>query len=452
VKDAEVESERPMFHAAYDPTFEETIREISHPLQTLASLDPLMDRIGDARVVLLGEATHGTSEYYLWRMRLTQRLIQEKAFSFMAVEGDWPDCYRVNRYATGRAGAGENAREVLNAFERWPTWMWANWEVAALVEWLRRHNESKSEDERIGFYGLDVYSLWESLAEVTHFLEENHPDAVSAAYRAFDCFQPYDSDVQAYARASRFVPASCEKDVLDLLLETQRHAHEIRYDGDMEAAFNAEQNARVAVGAENYYRTMIHGGPESWNIRDRHMTDTLDRLLRHHGPGSKAIVWEHNTHIGDARATPMAEYGMVNVGQLVRERYDRDDVMLVGFGAHRGTVIAGRSWGAPMKKMPVEEARSDSWEGVLHAAIGEDSLLIFAESEDANEIFTDIRGHRAIGVVYDPYIDRSGSFVPTALSERYDAFIYLEETHALHPMHIRPEVALEPPETYPWGV
>jgi erythromycin esterase-like protein len=441
-----------MVNAAHIPTHEGVIKRVAHPLHTQASLDPLLDRIGDARIVLLGEATHGTSEYYLWRARLTQRLIEEKGFSFVAVEGDWPDCYRINRYVKGQPDAGQSALSALHAFERWPTWMWANWEVAALVEWMRRHNDSRPAGQRAGFYGLDVYSLWDSLAEVTRFLEQNHPDAVAAAYRAFDCFQPYDSDVQAYARASQLVPLSCEKEVIDLLMETQRRAHQTRYDGDAEAAFNAEQNARVAVGAEHYYRTMVEGGPESWNIRDRHMTDTLDHLLAYHGPDSRAIVWEHNTHIGDARATPMSDYGMVNVGQLVRERHAADDVVLVGFGSYRGTVIAGRAWGAPMKRLTVDEARPESWEGILHETIGEDSLLIFAESPDASEVFSEVRGHRAIGVVYDPYIDRSGSYVPTSLSGRYDAFVYLEETRALHPLHIEEHAALEPPETYPWGV
>lgn len=451
--DAEDESERPMFHAAYNPTFEEAVKQTAHPLHTQASLDPLLDRIGDARIVLLGESTHGTSEYYLWRARITQRLIEEKGFSFVAVEGDWPDCYCVNRYVKGLPDAGQSAHSVLRTFARWPTWMWANWEAAALVEWLRRRNDARVPEQRTGFYGLDVYSLWDSLAEVTRFLEQHHPDAVAAAYRAFDCFQPYDADVQAYARASQLVPLSCERDVVDLLIETQRRAHETRYYGDPEAAFNAEQNARVAVGAEGYYRTMVEGGPESWNIRDRHMTDTLERLLQHHGAGSKAIVWEHNTHIGDAHATPMSDYGMVNVGQLIRERHDRDNVVLVGFGSHRGTVMAGRSWGAPMKRLTVYEASPESWEGVLHTRLGDDSLLIFDSTGEARETFAEVRGHRAIGVVYDPYIDRSGSYVPTALSERYDAFIYLEETHALHPIRIEPEeAALEPPETYPWGV
>lgn len=406
-----------------------------------------MERIGGAHFVLLGEATHGTSEYYLWRTRLSQRLIQEKGFSFIAVEGDWPDCYRVNRYIKGYAEAGKSAHQVLNAFERWPTWMWANWEVVALVEWLRQYNAALPQNQPIGFYGLDVYSLWESLTEVTQYLEQNAPDALQAAYSAYACFQPYGEDAQAYAYATRLVPTSCENEVIDLLRKTQHKAQQTHYDGDAESAFNAEQNARVAVGAERYYRTMIQGDAESWNIRDTHMVDTLRHLVQYHGESVKAIVWEHNTHIGDATATPMAAAGMVNVGQLVRERFSRDDTVLVGFGSYRGSVIAGRSWGAPMESMPVPEARPDSWEGVLHQSLGEDSLLIF----DDSNAFAEVRGHRAIGVVYDPYDRRGGSFVPTSLSRRYDAFIYLEKAQALHPLHLEPRTD-QPPETYPWGV
>lgn len=439
-----------MVEAAYTPTIDQVIHRIAHPLQNQAHLDLLMESIGDARFVLLGEATHGTSEYYRWRAQLSQRLIVEKGFSFIAVEGDWPDCYRVNRYIKNYKDAGESAKEVLGAFERWPTWMWANWEVVALVEWLRRHNANAPEYQKVGFYGLDVYSLWESLSEVTHYLEQNAPDALQAAYRAYGCFEPYEEDVHAYAYATRFVPTSCEDEVIDLLRETRRKSHLPHYDGDGEAMFNAEQNARVAVGAERYYRTMIRGDAESWNVRDQHMVDTLERLANHYGETTKAIVWEHNTHIGDARATPMAASGMMNVGQLVRERRNDDGVVLVGFGAHRGSVIAGRSWGAPMERMPVPEAYAESWEGVLHQTRGEDTLLVFSEDEQANEWFEQVRGHRAIGVVYDPHEGRRGGFVPTSLSRRYDSFIYLEETEALHPLHI--EAGHEVPETYPWGV
>jgi erythromycin esterase len=429
----------------------EVVQQIAHPLQTEANLDPIMERIGNARFVLLGEATHGTSEYYLWRARLSQRLIQEKGFTFIAVEGDWPDCYQVNRYIKAYENAGASAHSVLKAFKRWPTWMWANWEVVALVEWLHRYNAHVSESQKAGFYGLDVYSLWESLAEVTQYLQQNAPESLQAAYRAYGCFQPYQEDVQAYAYATRLVPTSCENEVLDLLLETQHKSNTIHFAADGEASFNAKQNAHVAVGAEQYYRTMIRGDAESWNIRDHHMVDTLDRLVNHYGDTTKAIIWEHNTHIGDARATPMSRAGMVNVGQLVRDRYGADGVVLVGSGSYRGSVIAGRSWGATMEKMPVAEASTGSWEFLLHETCGEDRLLVFSESKQASELFEEIRGHRAIGVVYDPYLDRRGSFVPTSLSRRYDAFLYLEETQALHPLHLEPQT-LEPPETYPWGV
>jgi erythromycin esterase len=427
------------------------VYDVAHPLYTAADLNALMERIGDARFVLLGEASHGTSEYYRWRTYLSQRLIEEKGFSFIAVEGDWPDCYQVNRYVKGYADAGSDAREVLHAFERWPTWMWANWEVVALAEWLHNYNHYLPQERKVGFYGLDVYSLWESLQEVTHYLEKVDGEAVQAARDAYLCFDPYHHDVQAYVWATRMVPVSCEDDVVKLLVETQRKASEA-YPDDGEEAFNAEQNARVAVGAERYYRTMIKAGPDSWNVRDYHMADTLQRLMGHHGPNAKAIVWEHNTHIGDARATDMAGAGMVNVGQLVREQRGTDGVVLVGFGSHRGTVIAGREWGAPMERMQVPYAREDSWEDLLHQTIGSDSLMILTNGNAANELFRRPRGHRAIGVVYDPAMERLGNYVPTSLSRRYDAFIYFDETMALHPLHIEAEAALEPPDTYPWKV
>ncbi len=427
----------------------DTIQQVARPLTSPADLDPLLDRIGEARYVLLGEASHGTSDYYVWRMSLSKRLIVEKGFSFIAVEGDWPDCYRVNRYVKGYDDAGESAYAVLHAFERWPTWMWANWEVVALAEWLRDYNEGVPLEGQVGFYGLDVYSLWESLREVTTYLEDVDPEAVEAARRAFVCFQPYDRDVQAYAWATRLVPVSCEDDVVNLLLEIQRKRGQ--YPGDGEAAFNAEQNARVAVGAERYYRAMVQGGPESWNVRDRHMTDTLERLMSYHGPEAKAIVWEHNTHIGDARATDMAGAGMVNVGQLVRER--GDGVVLVGFGSHRGSVIAGKAWDAPMERMTVPDAREGSYEDLFHQTLGDNRQMILTGTvAEIGETFRRTRGHRAIGVVYNPEHERLGSYVPTSLARRYDAFLYLDETEALHPLHFLPEPSTEPPETYPWGV
>jgi erythromycin esterase len=263
------------------------ILTFSSPLEDAADLDPLLERIGDARYVLLGEASHGTHEYYLWRARMSRRLIAEKGFRFIAVEGDWPDCYRVNRYVQGELG-DTTAEEVLRNYDRWPTWMWANWEVVALAEWLRHHNEGNPSAERVGFYGLDVYSLWESLYEVIGYLEQHHPDALPAAYRAFLCFEPYAEDPQEYARATLFVPDACRQEVLDLLRTVRERAAE-------DAAGNvtnldAIMNAEAVTDAAAYYRTMVGGGAESWNLRDRHMADTLDRLMRHYGPDAKAII------------------------------------------------------------------------------------------------------------------------------------------------------------------
>ena len=424
----------------------EEIRERSQPLRGGSDLDPLLDRIGDAACVLLGEASHGTSEYYVWRAHISERLIREKGFSFIAVEGDWPDCYEINRYVKGYRDSGESAREALSAFERWPTWMWANEEVAELVEWLRRYNDVLREKEKVGFYGLDVYSLWDSLSEVIDYLERVDPDALQAARRAYRCFEPYGEDAQEYARATAFVPSSCEDEVVEVLSELRRKAPE--HPDDPEARFDAEQNALVARDAEAYYRAMVRGGASSWNVRDRHMAETLERLMRHHGPGARAIVWEHNTHIGDARFTDMADFGMVNVGQLARERLG--DVVLVGFGSHRGSVIAGAEWGAPMQRMRVPPAREGSWEDILHRTSEEDRLLVFADLGEEVGFF-EPREHRAIGVVYDPARERYGNYVPTVLPRRYDAFLYLDETSALHPLHVPPREDGEPPETFPSG-
>jgi erythromycin esterase len=426
------------------------VQALAHPLRKPADLDPLLDHVGEARYVLLGEASHGTAEYYTWRTEISRRLISEKGFSFIAVEGDWPDCYRVNRYVKGFADAGESAREVLHAFERWPTWMWANEEAAALAEWLRRYNETLPEEQKAGFYGLDVYSLWDSLYQVMGYLRKRDPAALAAARKAFQCFEPYGEDVQDYARATHWADASCEDEVVALLAELRRGDPPWSDDG-REARFNAVQNALTVKNAEHYYRTMVRGGPDSWNIRDHHMTETLGRLMTQHGPAAKAIIWEHNTHVGDARFTDMADDGMVNVGQLVRERYGGKGVVLVGFGSYEGSVIAGREWDAPMERMPVPPAKPRSWEEVLHLAGAEDKLLLLARAGATPELLQP-RGHRAIGVVYHPEYEY-GNYVPTVLPRRYDAFLYLDQTRALHPFRdVKVHDEGEVPETYPSGV
>jgi erythromycin esterase len=430
------------------------VRGLATPLRDERDLDPLIERIGDARFVLLGEASHGTSEFYAWRSAISRRLIEEEGFSFIAVEGDWPDCYRVDRHIKGRPDAPESARDTLHAFERWPTWMWANEEVAGLVEWLRCHNDSAPKGRKVGFYGLDVYSLWDSLHAVMGYLRKHDPASLPAAMAALRCFEPYDDDVHDYARAARFASNSCEGEVVDLLRELRRAKgrDEPPSDDEREARFAAEQNALVLRNAEEYYRAMVRGGSETWNLRDRHMVETLERLMDFHGPDARAIVWEHNTHIGDARFTDMAARGEVNVGQLVRERHGREGVVLVGFSAHRGSVIAGREWEAPMERMAVPPGREDSWEDVLHRALRADALLVFDEAARTAEAL-EPRGHRAIGVVYRPEYERFGNYVPTVLPRRYDALLHVEHARALSPLGGIPvREGGEVPETYPSGV
>ncbi len=426
-----------------------SIKQWAYPLQSKNDLQPLFDRIGNARVVMLGEASHGTHEYYTWRAHISKKLIEEKGFNFIAVEGDWPDCYRLNRYIKNYSNAGKNAQQVLHQFNRWPTWMWANWEIAALAEWLNQYNRNLAINKKIGFYGLDVYSLWESMESIIEYLKNVDPKALKIAKEAYRCFEPYHyEEGQSYARASQFVPELCEQEVVHLLKEIRQKVPQ--YNSDYENVLSTEQNAFVAVNAERYYRAMIQGGPHSWNVRDGHMADTLERLLRFHGPDAKAIVWEHNTHIGDARATDMSNEGMYNIGELARMKHHEKGVVLVGFGSYEGSVIAGRSWGAAMQLMPVPAGKSKSWEYLLHQAGSANKLLIM--DDFMNDVLMENHiGHRAIGVVYNPEYENYGNYVPSILPMRYDAFIYLDQTDALHPLHIKPD-GHQIPETYPFGV
>jgi erythromycin esterase len=425
------------------PELIERIRRVATPLRGARDLDPLLERIGDARFVLLGEASHGTSEYYTWRAEISRRLVTEKGFQFIAVEGDWPSCDRLDQYIKGR-GDGD-AEDALQAFDRWPSWMWANEEIAELAEWLKGYNRGRA--DQVGFHGLDVYSLWDSLYAVLGYLRRVDPSSMDAARRAFGCFEPYGEDAQGYARATaRLVPSSCEDEAIALLADIRRKAAAYRED-DRWGAFRAEQNALVVRDAEAYYRAMVRGGPESWNVRDRHMQETLERLAKFYGPRSRGIVWEHNTHIGDARFTDMAGDGMVNVGQLARQQWGEEDVVLVGFSTHRGSVIAGDAWESPAERMTVPEAREGSWDELLHRAGGEDKLLLL----DGKRPLGEIRGQRAIGVVYHPEYEHLGNYVPTDLFRRYDALLFIDETEALRPLPVALDDHEEIPETFPSG-
>lgn len=410
------------------------IREHSLPL-TPASIDQLIEAVGDAEIVMLGEATHGTSEFYKIRTSITQRLIQEKGFVCLAVEGDWPSAQAVNRYIKGYDNPDGPLQELLtNAFNRWPAWMWANEEVASLVSWLRSENEERTPSERIGFYGIDLYSLYESIDEVLQFLKENESFGVDLemAKKAFSCFEPYNRMPEHYALSTAHFSGECIREVTDLLATIRQN--ERHYSAQQELDLNVEMNALVAKNAEAYYRAMLQDDAASWNIRDQHMFEAIEQIKQYYGAGAKIIVWEHNTHIGDASETSMKQEQMVNVGQLVREKYGRDRTFAVGFGTYEGTVIAADSWGVPFEVMQVPPAKFNTWEGQMHAAGSEDKLLIF--TEENRHRFNEWIGHRAIGVVYNPEFESFGNYVPSRVGSRYDVFLYIDRTNALHPFEL----------------
>ncbi|MFC6334221.1 erythromycin esterase family protein [Paenibacillus septentrionalis] len=404
------------------------IQSLSRPIKSMDDLELIIQAVSDCEIVMLGEASHGTSEFYTMRAEITKRLIKEKGFSFIAVEGDWPSCYTLNRYIKHKADAPAHAREALNDFNRWPTWMWANEEVMSLVQWLHEFNENKKDNNQIGFYGIDVYSLWESMEEIlSHLKKTNSPD-LAMAQKAFECFEPHGRDPQAYGVSASFLSEGCEEEVVKLLLTLQEKRKEGKPQD--EVSLNDELNALVTINAERYYRSMVRGGPDSWNIRDRHMVEALLRIKDFHGPHAKAIIWEHNTHIGDARATDMTAEGMINVGQLLREKFGQEHVYAVGFGTYQGSVIAANRWGGEIEVMKVPKAIPGSWEALLHQAGAQDKMIIF--DQDRNVLEQPL-GHRAIGVVYHPDYER-GNYVPSILPSRYDAFIYVDQSRALKPL------------------
>jgi erythromycin esterase-like protein len=422
------------------------VRALARPLRDPTALDQVMARATASRFVCIGEASHGTHDFYLWRAALSRRLIEDEGFTWIGVEGDWPDCWRINQWLHGVADNDLDSRAILRRFERWPTWMWANEEVADFLSWLRDRNMSLPLDKRVGFYGLDIYSLWDSLTEIILWLEKYAPASVGAAMQAWQCFLPYHQDPEEYGWSTRLVPETCEPDVTQLLVEVRKQASRKYSDAD---AFNAEQNAEIAAGAERYYRTMMRGGGASWNIRDVHMTDTVDRLARHLGPNSKGLIWAHNTHVGDARGTDMAAEGLINVGQLLRERHGANDVTLIGFATFQGSVVASRGWGAPQEVMRVPEARAGSHEELLHRALAQNSVLDFG-ADRGRRWLGSWAPHRAIGVVYRPD-QEAGNYVPTRMGSRYDALVWIERTEALHPLRVEPVPEETEYETEPSG-
>ena len=434
------------------------IRDAAYPLTGGArDYQPLYELIGDARVVLLGEASHGTHEFYRERARITSRLIEDYGFTIVAVEADWPDASRVDRWIRG-AGDDVLVADALEGFDRFPRWMWRNRDVLAFATWLREHNDALPESaHKVGFYGLDLYSLFGSIEAVLRYLDDADPAAARRARFRYGCFDHYGEDSRAYGyAASMNLSASCEQAAVQQLLELQRRAAErsVRHGAPEDAAFFAEQSARLVKNAEAYHRTMFRGRVSSWNLRDRHMADTLDALLAHHdrkGGRTRAVVWAHNSHIGDARATSMGRSGEWNVGQLARERYGSDAV-LVGFSTWRGTVTATTGWEAPTRRMRVQPALPGSIESMLHAARGPDLLLPIRGREDVREALDETWLERAIGVIYRPDTERMSHYFETRLPDQFDALIHFDVTSAVEPLDLTPGWSEDDlPETFPSG-
>lgn len=404
-------------------------------------LDIMVDTVKNSKVVMLGEASHGTEEYYRLRRIITQRLIREHGFDFVAIEGDWPDAHRLNRYI--KKGQGGNARDVLKQNHRWPTWMWANEEMVKLAEWMR-HNGAD-------LHGLDMYSLFESIEEVNKYMKENSPDLALEIEKRYSCFAPFGMDEIAYARSLVKFPAGCQQEViqnLDRLL--QLRVKDLEKNGD--ELFSARQNAYIIANAETYYRSMFAADENGWNIRDGHMMETLDRLLINAGEGSKGIVWAHNTHIGDYRATDMASNGYINIGGLARQAYGAENVSLIGFGSYQGQVVAGRAWDGPEEIMNLPPAQKNSYEDFFHrVAVRKKTNQFYVMLNGRHPALATKLGHRAVGVVYDPSQESRGNYVPTELSKRYDTFVFIDKTHALRSLQA-PFVHGEFPETWPSGL
>jgi erythromycin esterase-like protein len=436
-----------------------TIRDAAHPITGSADdYDLLLELIGDAQVVLLGEASHGTHEFYHERARITRRLIEEEGFAAVAVEADWPDAYRVNRWVRGRSD-DRDAFEALGDFERFPRWMWRNRDVLQFVDWLHRHNAEQPEDRRAGFYGLDLYSLFASMQEVIRFLEKVDPEAAARARHRYSCFDAFGEDTQAYGYAAEFgVTRSCEDQAVQQLLEVQRdRAGLAERDGRVpeDELFYTEQNARLVRNAEEYYRTMFRGRVDSWNLRDRHMSETLEALIGHLARGgrrARVVVWEHNSHIGDALATEMGQLGEWNIGQLTRQRLG-DQSMLIGFTTYSGTVTAASDWEAPAERKRVRPALLESFEALFHTVGIPDFLLPLRGNTRLTEALERPRLERAIGVIYRPESERVSHYFEARIPQQFDAVIHLDDTSAVEPLDWSAGWAEgEPPETFPTGL
>jgi erythromycin esterase-like protein len=419
--------------------------------------DDIVHRAREARVVLIGEASHGTHEFYRERARITRRLIEEAGFAGVAVEADWPDAYRVNRYVRGLSD--DSAEAALDDFRRFPQWMWRNQDVLEFIAWLRERNDALPGGQRAdaaGFYGLDLYSLYASIGAVLGYLDSVDPDAARRARGRYACFEHFDQNSQAYGYAAAHGAAeSCEAGAVEQLVELQRAAAKYRGRGEPDDFFYAEQNARLVQNAEQYYRSMFRGRISSWNLRDSHMGETLDALVVHLSRPDRAarlVIWAHNSHLGDARATEMASRGELNLGQLARERYDRD-ALLIGFSTYDGTVTAANDWDQPAEQKRVRPGLAGSYEDVLHGVDLPSFMVDLQRRGAATRALAEPRLQRAIGVIYRPETERWSHYFESILPHQFDLMLHFDRTEALVPMERTATwTAGEPEETYPTGL
>jgi erythromycin esterase-like protein len=419
--------------------------------------DALLNLIGDAPYVLMGEASHGTHEFYAERARITQRLIEDKGFTAVAVEADWPDAYRVNRYVRGE-GEDTSSEQALSGFKRFPTWMWRNTDVIAFVDWLREHNGAMSPGgNKTGFYGLDLYSMSTSIVEVLCYLDEIDPPAAVRARQRYACFDHFDADHQSYGYAASFgLSTPCERAVINQLRDLQaKRADYLAGEGEQsaDAYFYAQQNARLVANAKEYYRSMFEHHVSSWNLRDKHMVETLDALIEHRGSNNTApariVVWEHNSHIGDARATEMGRGGQWTVGQLARERYG-PLTRLIGFTTYQGTVTAASDWDAEAERKRVRPALDGSCEALFHDTGLARFFLPLTGNDAVSGALKHPRLERAICVIYRPDTERQSHYFHARLLRQFDAVLHFDETSAVEPLERSGEwTSGEVPETFP---
>lgn len=407
------------------------LSEIITDLQTEQDLDDIVAQTKEKKFVLLGESSHGTSEYYQWRARISKRLISENNFSYIAIEGDWPNIYEVNKYVKVMDNSASTAQEALGTLNRWPPWMWNNEEFLELVEWVREHNEKLPSNKRVGIYGMDMQDLSSAIEKKKEILRRINPELKERIKQDLTCIEEYDGDIQEYAQAYLSEDISCEENIENILNEFKNTYSENEI-FNSEDIFKTYKNILAIKYAEEYARKLATQDSGSWNTRVQYMKETVTNLSLKYGEDAKGLLWAHNTHLGDARATEMVDVGMVNMGQLLREKFTPEQVYIIGFGTYKGQVVASFQWGHDLQILNLPEAVSGSIEDFLNN-LDSPSFIIPLYQDNIPNIFTQQIGHRAKGVVYNPNNDHN-HYVQTILSQRYDSFIFINETSALNPL------------------